>query len=343
VVFTELIHSAGKKLPVEIRIVMKAVVLYRSCSPDELKISEVPEPKVKPGWVLIKVRAFGLNRSELNLRAYEADLHYIKLPRIPGIECVGEIEEPSDSNLIKGERVIALMGGMGRSFDGSYAEFTLVPSRNVFKVDSNLEWLELAAIPETYFTAWGSLFESLQLRPDDILLIRGGTSALGLSAIQLAKSVGATVLVSTRKEEKCHLLFKQGADNVLIDNGTLSEQLFSLYKEGVHKVLELIGPSTLPESVRLVKHHGIICCTGVLGEKGILNNFDPIKDLPSGVYLTGFFSNYPTQEIINAIFGHLNKHKLRPIISKVFSLSEIGKAHTLMESNNANGKVVISI
>jgi len=322
---------------------MKAVVLYKTCSPEELKISEVPVPAVKPGWVLIRVKAFGLNRSELIMRAYEADAPYIKLPRIPGIECAGEIDDPSNSNFIKGQRVVALMGGMGRSFDGSYAEYTLVPSKNVFKVDTILGWEELAAIPETYYTAYGSLFESLQLKPEDTLLIRGGTSALGLSAIQLAKSVGATVLASTRNENKGDLLKRQGADNVLIDDGTIREQLFSLYPDGVKKVLELIGPATLLESAGLLSHRGIICSTGVLGEKGVLNNFDPIKDLPSGVYLTGFFSNYPAQILINNIFEHLNKFKLHPVISKVFSLNEIGLAHALMENNTANGKVVVSL
>ena len=322
---------------------MKAVVLYKTCSPEELKISEVPVPAVKPGWVLIRVKAFGLNRSELIMRAYEADAPYIKLPRIPGIECAGEIDDPSDSNFIKGQRVVALMGGMGRSFDGSYAEYTLVPSKNVFKVDTILGWEELAAIPETYYTAYGSLFESLQLKPEDTLLIRGGTSALGLSAIQLAKSVGATVLASTRNENKGDLLKRQGADNVIIDDGTIREQLFSLYPDGVKKVLELIGPATLLESAGLLSHRGIICSTGVLGEKGVLNNFDPIKDLPSGVYLTGFFSNYPAQILINNIFEHLNKFKLHPVISKVFSLNEIGLAHALMENNTANGKVVVSL
>jgi len=322
---------------------MKAVVLYKTCPPEELKISEVPVPAVKPGWVLIRVKAFGLNRSELIMRAYEADAPYIKLPLIPGIECAGEIADPSDCNFIKGQRVIALMGGMGRSFDGSYAEYTLVPSKNVFKVDTILGWEELAAIPETYYTAYGSLFESLQLKPEDTLLIRGGTSALGLSAIQLDKSDGATVLASTRNENKGDLLKRQGADNVLIDNGTIREQLFSLYPKGVNKVLELIGPATLLESAKLISYRGIICSTGILGEKGVLNNFDPIKDLPSGVYLTGFFSNFPTQIIINKIFEHLNKYKLQPVISKVFSLNEIGLAHALMENNTANGKVVVSI
>lgn len=322
---------------------MKAIVLYKTCTPQELTVSEVPIPKVKPGWVLIKVKAFGLNRSELMMREYEGNASYINLPRILGIECAGEIADVSDSSFKKDQKVIALMGGMGRSFDGSYAEYTLVPIRNVFTVDSDLDWTELGAIPETYFTAYGSLFNSLQISAEDILLVRGGTSATGLAAIQLAKSIGATVLASTRKENKRNILIAQGADHVLIDNGTLKEQLLNLYPQGVNKILELIGPATLLESASLLCHHGIVCVTGILGKKGTIENFYPIKDIPNGVYLTGFSSNFPTQKIMDEIFNLIKTHDLHPTIAKVFSLDEIGKAHQLMENNEANGKVVIKI
>lgn len=320
---------------------MKAVVLYKTCSPEELTISEIPVPEVKPGWVLIKVKAFGLNRSELMMRDYEGNASYIQLPRVLGIECVGEIADGSDSQYKKGQKVVALMGGMGRSFDGSYAEYTLVPEKNVFSVETDLEWTELAAIPETYFTAYGSLFTSLQISAEDILLVRGGTSAAGLAAIQLAKSVGATVLASTRKENKHELLISQGADHVLIDDGTLKSQLFRIFPNGITKILELIGPTTLAESLSIVKLHGIVCVTGILGKKGTIENFYPIKDIPPGVYLTGFSSNFPTQKIMDDIFNHLKTHDLCPVISKVFPLAEIVQAHQLMESNEANGKIII--
>lgn len=322
---------------------MKAVVLSKTCSSSELTISEVPIPQVKPGWVLIKVKAFGLNRSELMMREYEGNASYIQLPRILGIECVGEIADGSDSAFRKGQQVVALMGGLGRSFDGSYAEYTLVPTKNVFSVETNLDWTELAAIPETYFTAYGSLFNCLQLAPEDVLLVRGGTSAAGLAAIQLAKSIGATVLASTRKENKRDLLISQGADHVLIDDGTLKSQLLNLYPNGITKILELIGPATLDESLKMVKLHGIVCVTGILGKKGTIDHFYPIKDIPSGVYLTGFSSNFPTQEIMNDIFSRIKTHNLRPAIAKVFALNEIGQAHRLMENNEANGKVVVQI
>ncbi|MCJ7813194.1 alcohol dehydrogenase catalytic domain-containing protein, partial [bacterium] len=143
---------------------MKAVVLEKTCRAEELTVSIVPIPRVKPGWVLVKVKAFGVNRAEQIMRSVEADAPYISLPRIPGIECVGEISDPSDSQFNKGQRAVALMGGMGRSFDGGYAEYALLPNKNVFAVENDMSWEELAAVPETYFTSYGSLFECLQIK-----------------------------------------------------------------------------------------------------------------------------------------------------------------------------------
>ncbi len=306
-----------------------------------LTVTDVPVPKVKAGWVLVEIKAFGINRSELMMRQFEGDAPYIQLPRIMGIECAGEIADPSDSGWQKGERVIALMGGMGRTFDGSYAEYALLPTKNVFPVQSNLSREELGAIPETYFTTYGSLFNSLQIQSDDTILIRGGTSSAGLVAIQMAKVVGATVLASTRNASKSEFLQSQGADHVLIDDGTLSKQLLKFYPRGVNKILELIGASTLLESLKLAAYRGIVCHTGVLGKKGALDGFDPIKDIPNGIYLTGFFSNYPTQQSIDAIFELIETNNLHPVIARTFTLDEIVQAHDMAEHNTANGKIVV--
>ncbi len=322
---------------------MKAVVLERTCKATELTVRDVPVPKVKPDWVLVKVKAFGVNRSEIILRSYEADAPYIKLPRIPGIECAGEIADPSNSNFQKGERIVALMGGMGRSFDGSYAEYVLLPINHVFTADIDLSWEELAAIPETYFTAYGSLFDCLQLTSSDTLFIRGGTSALGLVALQLAKSIGSTVLSTTRNRDKINSLKTQGADFGLLDDETLRNQVNSLFPEGVTKVLELVGRSTFGQSIKFLAHHGIICITGMLGHDGTADNFDLIKSIPNGTYMTSFYSNYPTQEMMDKIFSHIRQYQLKPSISKVFSIEDIANAHLLMENNMANGKIVVIV
>jgi len=163
-----------------------------------------------------------------------------------------------------------------------------------------------------------------------------------LAAVQLAKSIGTTVLATTRSEKKSELLIKQGADHVLIENGKVSEQLQQLYPNGADKILEFIGPLTLPESLRMLNRHGIVCVTGILGKKGTLENFYPIKDIPTGVYLTGFSSNNPTQIVIDKIFSHLKTYNLHPTIAGVFHMSDISLAHQLMENNAANGKVIIN-
>ncbi len=196
---------------------MKAVIVRDVTPADQVRLKEKAIPKVRPGWVLVKVKAFGMNHSEQILRLSEIRANYIQKPIIPGIECVGEIADSSDSHFRSGQKVITLMGGMGRTFDGSYAEYALLPTEQVFAVDSNLSWNRLAAVPETYFTAWGSLFECLRLHPEDTLLVRGATSALGYAAIQLAQALGCKVIATTHREEKLPLL--SGVDEAVLDTG----------------------------------------------------------------------------------------------------------------------------
>lgn len=327
---------------------MKAVVLEKTCSPDELKTSEISMPSLKENHVLVKINAFGINRSEVILRDYEADEEYISLPVVPGIECVGTVVETSDNKFKAGDKVVSLMGGMGRSFNGSYEEYALLPIKNVFKINEkildNLTTEEIASIPETYFTAYGSLFECLQLSPEDTLLIRGGTSATGLTALNLAKTVGCDVITTSRNKENIAKLLDNGADHVLIDDGDLSEKIHEIYPKGVNKILELIGPESMKDSLNCLSSHGICCVTGVLGNREYINGFDPIKDIPNGKYLTSFFSNYPSEEIINDIFNFILNNNIKSNISKVFtSLDEICEAHKLMESNKAQGKIIVKL
>ena len=282
---------------------MKAVVLSKPTKAEDILLSEVEVPTVKPGWVLVKVKSFGLNHSEQILREFEIENDYINKPIIPGIECVGEIADASDSGLEVGQKVVALMGGMGRSFGGSYAEYALLPVHHIFPVESNLSWTEMGAIPETYFTAWGSLFQCLNLQPSDKLLIRGATCALGYVAIQIAKALGCTVVGTTHKEDKLPLLKEAGCDECILDDGTIKDKV-----SGVTKALELVGIKTLRDTMFALDEGAVICNTGVLGKVYEWDSFDPIKDIPNGVYLTGFFSNYPTQKMIQEIFSFMDEH-----------------------------------
>ena len=314
---------------------MKAVVLNGITLAEQVALSETEVPGVRPGWVLVKVRGFGMNHSEQILRLQEIEAAHIRKPVIPGIECVGEIADASDSGFSVGQSVVALMGGMGRSFNGSYAEYALLPAHHVFPVQTRLSWTELAAVPETYFTAWGSLFECLDLQPSDTLLIRGGTCALGYAAIQLAKAFGCRVIATTHREEKLPLL--AGADKAVLDTGRLKGEL-----SGVTKALELVGPKTLSDTLLCVEKGGIVCNTGILGGIYALNGFDPIKDIPNGVYLTGFFSNYPTKQVINDIFAFLEEHKLRPMVGAEFTFDRIRDACMALDSGRVNGKIVVT-
>lgn len=322
---------------------MKAVVITKTCEASDLHVSDVPMPEVKPGWVLIRVKAFGINHSEVLLRQFEADRPYIHTPIVPGIECVGEIADKSDSRFENGQRVMALMGGMGRSFNGSYAEYVLIPENHVFAVDSSLPWDELAAIPETFYTAYGSLSISLQLSANDVLLIRGGTSTVGIAAIQLGKAIGTRVIATTRSKRKTDMLLNAGADSVVIEGDEFRKRFLSEYSHGATKVLELIGASTLLESLRVTAIHGIVCHTGLLGNVFSLKDFDPIKEIPSGVYLTGFYSNSPTQQQINCMMNLIVSNAIHPIIAAKFTLDEIAQAHELAEKRGHIGKIIVIV
>lgn len=315
---------------------MKAVLINDITPAEKVEISEVEIPKVIPGFVLVKVKAFGMNHSEQILRLSEIRADYIKKPVIPGIECAGEIVDASDSGLINGQKVVALMGGMGRSFNGSYAEYALLPIHHVFPIESSLDFKEIAAIPETYFTAWGSLFECLQLKKDDTLLIRGATCALGYAAIQIGKALGCRVIATTHKESKLSLL--NDADEKVLDDGSLTGKV-----KGVCKALDLVGPKYLKDTLTAVDKGAIVCQTGLLGGVYVLNGFDPIKDIPNGVYLTGFFSNYPTQQIIDDIFAFMDEHHLSPHIGETFDFEHIKDACISLDSGKVNGKIVVSV
>ena len=315
---------------------MRAVVLEGITSAEQIALTERPVPQARPGWVLVKVEAFGMNHSEQILRQSEIEAAYIQKPVIPGIECVGTVADASDSDLRVGARVAALMGGMGRSFDGSYAEYALLPARNVFAVDSDLPWTALGAMPETYYTAWGSLMNCLRLEPEDTLLVRGATCALGYAAVQLAKAMGCRVVATTHRAEKLPLLNE--ADEALLDEGELAGRV-----KGANKALELVGPRTLLDTLRAMPSGGVVCNTGVLGGAFALRAFQPIQQIPTGVYLTSFHSNWPTRRDMDALFAYMKAHDLAPKLGRAFDFAENRKAVRAQDEGSVNGKIVVRV
>ncbi len=319
---------------------MKAAVLYQPGTPENFIFEERTLPIPAEGQVLIKIKAFGLNRSELMTRKGLSP--NVKFPRVLGIECVGEIKNDPSGEFQKGQKVAAFMGGMGRDFDGSYAEYTVLPKRIIMPFESNLPWEILGALPEMFQTAYGSLFSALKIQSGDVLLIRGGTSSVGLLAIQLANKEGITVFATTRNPEKIDILLQNGADMVLIDDGILSEKI---QKDNlkINKVLELVGTNTLPDSLKSVTSGGTVCMTGMLSEQWEFKNFTPMDFIPSSVYLTTYSSgqNRIGKEVFQQFIDAIQNGSVKINNHHVFSLHQIVQAHRLMESNKANGKIVV--
>ena len=185
---------------------MKAVVLYQPGDAGNFTLDERPLPEPTEGQVLIKIKAFGLNRSELMTRKGLSP--HVKFPRVLGIECVGEVELDPSEEYHKGQQVMAFMGEMGRDFDGSYAEFTVVPKSIIYPFRSTLPWEILGAMPEMYQTVHGSLHLALNIQKGETLLIRGGTSSIGMLATQVAKNLGLTVIATTRSAQKEKIYLK---------------------------------------------------------------------------------------------------------------------------------------
>jgi NADPH:quinone reductase len=324
---------------------MRAIVRRQYGGPEELLIQELAIPEPEPGHVVIQVKALGLNHAEIYMRRGE----WGDVAPVSGIECVGIVVADPDGKFAQGQKVAAFMGGMGRSINGSYAEYTRVPATNVVPIQSDLSWEELAAIPESYATAWTCLHDNLALAAGQTLLIRGATSALGQAALNIAVRAGARVTATTRNSKRTSFLEGLGASHVHLEGPDLSRTMRASYPEGVDAVLELVGNSTILDSFAMVRRGGRVCLAGFLGGLKPIASFNPLLQLPSGVHFSFFgsfmfgqpqfpVSDVPLQQMIDR--AATGAYQARP--AKVFRFEEIQEAHRLMESNQANGKMVVS-
>jgi len=321
---------------------MRAIVLDGPGPVAHLHLRNLPIPAPLPGWVRIKVEAFGLNRSELHTRLGMAG-DAVTFPRVLGIEAAGTIDADPSGTFRPGQQVMTMMGGMGRSFDGGYAEYTCVTVGQVIPFRSDLDWATLGAIPEMLQTAYGSLTVGLDVQAGQSILIRGGTSSVGMTAVVLAKRLGMTVLATTRSPAKRDALIRIGVDHVLIDDGDVAAAARALFPEGVDAALELVGTPTLPDTLRSTRVHGVVCFTGMLSNEWTVSEFYPIGYLPQGVRLTAYSgeaANLP-HNVLQGFLDDVAAGRATVPIDTVYRLDQIRDAHAHMEAGRAAGKLVV--
>jgi NADPH:quinone reductase-like Zn-dependent oxidoreductase len=320
---------------------MRAVVLDAPGPPDALKIREVPVPTPRPGWTLIRVTAFGLNRSELHTRLGLAE--GVTFPRVLGIEATGVVAACPGGEFAPGQQVMAMMGGMGRTYDGGYAEYTCVPVTQVIPFRSDLDPATLGAVPEMLQTAYGSLTVGLDAQPGQTLLIRGGTSSVGLAAAVLAKRAGLTVLATTRDLARTDVLDRAGVDHPILDDGSVAARVRAIVPDGVDAALELVGTPTLPDTLRATRVHGVVCFTGMLSDQWTVPDFYPIDYLPRGVRLAAYggdASDLPA-DVLQGFLDDVAAGRAVVPLARTFDLDGIAEAHALMEHGSAGGKLVV--
>jgi NADPH:quinone reductase-like Zn-dependent oxidoreductase len=321
---------------------MRAIVLEKFGGLDSLVIKEIPEPEPKVGDVVIQVKAFGINHAEMHMRRGE----WAEAAPVSGIECVGRVKSCPGGEFPIGAKVAALMGGLGRTINGSYAEYTRAPASNVALIEADLPWAELAAIPETYATAWTCLFRNLEIERGQLLVIRGATSSFGQAALKMAVNAGVKVIATTRNGDRFDMLEKLGAKRCEIECRDLSKHILEAKK--IDAVLDLVGNSVMLDSLAMLRRGGRSCLAGWLGGLDPIPDFNPLLQMASGVYLTFFgsfvfgtpgfaLSDVPLQQIAaDAAAGRLD---IKP--TRTFRFEEIREAHRVMEANEANGKIVV--
>ena len=320
---------------------MKAVVLEAPGPPEALQICEVPIPTPGRGEVLIKVAAFGLNQSELHTRLGLAE--GVTFPRIPGIEATGTVSACPGGEFTVGQQVATMMGGMGRTFDGGYAEYTCVPATQVIPFSSDLDWATLGAVPEMLQTAYGSLTIGLDAQPGQSILVRGGTSSVGMATAVLAKRRDMIVISTTRSHGKIESLTKIGVDHVLIDDGSVAKRVRDILPDGVDTALELVGTPTLPDTLAATRLHGVVCFTGMLSNEWIVRDFYPIDYIPRGVRLTAYSgeANDLPALVLQDFLGAVAAGAAVVPLYRVYRLDQISDAHAEMEAGSATGKIVV--
>lgn len=323
---------------------MRAIVLDGFGGVDRLVYTELPKPEPEPGEVVIEIKGFGINHAEMHMRRGE----WAEAAKVSGIECVGIVDSCPGAEFPVGAKVAALMGGLGRTINGSYAEYTRVRAANVALLDSDLPWAQLAALPETYATAWTCLFRNINLQAGQTLVIRGATSSFGQAAVKLAVNAGARVIATTRNPDRFPMLESLGVARAEQEIPDLAAHIAESGK--IDAVLDLVGNSTILDSLDMLRRGGTACLAGWLGGLDPIPDFNPLLRMASGVNLSFFGSfvfgspDFPLSDVpLSEIAQDIKAGRLEAAPSRVFSFDEIRAAHGVMEAGGAAGKMVVVV
>jgi len=323
---------------------MRAIVLEKFGGLDSLVYTDIPMPLPKEGEVVIAVQGFGINHAEMHMRRGE----WAEAAEVSGIECVGIVDSCPTGEFPVGSKVAALMGGLGRTVNGSYAEYTRVRAVNVALIESDLPWSDLAALPETYSTAWTCLFRNLNLAAGQRLVLRGATSSFGQAALKMAVAADAHVIATTRNPKRTAMLEDLGASRVELERTDLAAHIAEAKQ--IDAVLDLVGNSTILDSLDMLRRGGTACLAGWLGGLDPIGDFNPLLRMASGVNLNFFGSfvfgtpGFPLSDVpLQDIARQVADGKLDAKPSRVFSFDQIHEAHRAMEAGDADGKMVVVV
>ena len=326
---------------------MKAIVITQAGDPQVLQAQERPQPKPASGEVLIKVAAAGVNMPDVMQRKGNYPPPPGASPDIPGLEIAGTVVEVGDKSVRWkiGDKVCALVSG------GGYAEFCAVPDGQCLPIPPNLSFTDAAALPETFFTVWSNVFNRGQLTSGESLLVHGGSSGIGVAAIQLAKARGSTVYVTAGTAEKCSFCEKLGADKAINYKTEKFRDVIRAItgKKGVNVILDMIGGDYTPHNLEILAEEGRLVLINYM--KGDETTIKLSMIVRKRLTITGStlrardttFKSSLARQLEEHVWPLLISGKVKPIIYKTFALEKASEAHQLMESSAHIGKIVLEI
>ena len=325
---------------------MRAIHITQPGKPDVLQLCERPQPALKAGEVLIRVHAAGINRPDVLQRMG----HYPVPPgasELPGLEVAGEIVEGDlgDSGFHKGDMVCALVQG------GGYAEYCAAPLAQCLPLPEGLTPLEGATLPETYFTVWSNVFDRARLSPGESLLVQGGSSGIGVTAIQLASALGHRVFATAGSADKCRAVEALGAERGI---NYRDEDFVAVVKEltngkGVDVILDMVAGDYVAREIDCLADDGRLVVIALLG--GARANLDMGQVLRRRLTITGStlrprpvaFKAAIARQLREQVWPLFGQKRIKPVIHRVFPLAQAAEAHALMESSTHVGKIVLQV